>query len=130
MVENPLDEERHRRQGSRLMSISVLDMSVSLDGYIAGLNDEVGNPGGDGFLRLHEWGNDPGGKDVRSSGAGGQLMAEIHAAGAVVSGRRTAEQAGHWGGVHHGDGVPIFVLSHRPPDPSVANHPLVTYVPD
>ena len=57
-------------------------------------------------------------------------MEEIHAAGAVVAGRRTAEQARHWGGVHHGDGVPIFVLSHRPPDPSVANHPLVTYVSD
>src|SRR6266849_5813973 len=30
-------------------------MSMSLDGYIAGPNDEPGNPGGDGFGRLHEW---------------------------------------------------------------------------
>ena len=30
-------------------------MSISLDGYIAGPNDEVGNPGDDGFMRLHEW---------------------------------------------------------------------------
>jgi hypothetical protein len=37
------------------VSISVLYMSMSLDGYIAGPNDEVGNPGGDGFVRLHEW---------------------------------------------------------------------------
>ena len=37
------------------MSASVLYMSMSLDGYIAGPNDEVGNPGGDGFMRLHEW---------------------------------------------------------------------------
>ena len=37
------------------MSVSVLYMSISLDGYIAGPNDEVGNPGGDGFDRLHEW---------------------------------------------------------------------------
>ncbi|PDS54157.1 riboflavin biosynthesis protein RibD, partial [Rhizobium anhuiense] len=28
------------------MSKSVLFMSMSLDGYIAGPNDEVGNPGG------------------------------------------------------------------------------------
>ena len=48
------------------------------------------------------------------------------AVGAVLTGRRTAEQADHWGGDIHG--VPIFVLSHRPPDPSVANYPLVTYV--
>jgi hypothetical protein len=38
------------------VSASVLYMSMSLDGYIAGLNDEPGNPGGDGFDRLHEWG--------------------------------------------------------------------------
>ena len=37
------------------MSASVLYMSMSLDGYIAGPNDEPGNPGGDGFDRLHEW---------------------------------------------------------------------------
>ena len=37
------------------MSASVLSMSMSLDGYISGPNDEVGNPGGDGFDRLHEW---------------------------------------------------------------------------
>jgi len=32
----------------------VLYMSMSLDGYIAGPN-HPGNPGGDGFNRLHEW---------------------------------------------------------------------------
>ncbi len=37
------------------MSASVLYMSMSLDGYIAGPNDEPNNPGGDGFGRLHEW---------------------------------------------------------------------------
>ena len=37
------------------MSASVLYMSMSLDGYIAGPNDEPGNPGGDGFMRLHDW---------------------------------------------------------------------------
>ena len=37
------------------MPASVLNFSMSLDGYIAGPNDEPGNPGGDGFDRLHEW---------------------------------------------------------------------------
>jgi dihydrofolate reductase len=46
----------------------------------------------------------------------------------VLAGRRTVEQVDHWGGDHHG--VPIFVPSHRPPGPSVANYPLVTYVRD
>jgi len=37
------------------VSASVLYMSMSLDGYIAGPNDQPGNPGGDSFMRLHEW---------------------------------------------------------------------------
>ncbi len=37
------------------MSVSVLYMSMSLDGYIAGPNDEPDNPVGDGFMRLHDW---------------------------------------------------------------------------
>jgi dihydrofolate reductase len=55
-------------------------------------------------------------------------MEEGNATGAVLAGRRTVEQADHWGGNHHG--VPIFVPSHRAPDASVANYPLVTYVLD
>ncbi|MDQ2950184.1 MAG: dihydrofolate reductase family protein [Acidobacteriota bacterium] len=110
------------------MSTSVLYMSMSLDGYIAGPNDEVGNPGGDGFMRLHEWFVTPDGEFFRPSGPDGQLIDEINATGAVLVGRRLAEQIDHWGGDHHGD--PIFVVSHRPPGPSVANYPLVTYVTD
>jgi dihydrofolate reductase len=110
------------------MSTSVLYMSMSLDGYIAGPNDEPGNPGGDGFMRLHEWFVTPGGEFFRPAGPDGQLIDEINATGAVLIGRRLAEQIDHWGGDHHG--VPIFVVSHRPPGPSVANYPLVTYVTD
>jgi hypothetical protein len=43
--------------------------------------------------------------------------------------RLRVEQVDHWGGDHH-QGVPIFVPSHRPPGPSVANYPLATYVTD
>src|SRR5437667_9050957 len=103
-------------------------MSMSLDGYIAGPNDEPGNPGGDGFMRLHEWFATPDGEFFRPSGPAGELIDEINATGAVLVGRRTVEQVDHWGGDHHG--VPIFVPSHRPPGPSVANYPLVTYVLD
>jgi dihydrofolate reductase len=110
-------------------------MSMSLDGFIAGPNDEPGNPGGDGFMRLHEWYGFPPDEELgpnvqpdRSDGPAGQFLDEGRATGAVVSGRRTVEQVDHWGGDHHG--VPIFVPSHRPPGPSVANYPLVTYVTD
>jgi dihydrofolate reductase len=110
------------------VSASVLYMSMSLDGYIAGPNDEAGNPGGDGFDRLHEWFVTPDGEIVRPSGPAGELYDEMYAAGAVLAGRCTVEQVDHWGGDQHG--VPIFVPSHRPPGPSVANYPLVTYLTD
>ena len=112
------------------MSASVLYMSMSLDGYIAAPNDKPGNPGGDGFMRLHEWYGDfspPSGPGP--SGPSGEFLDEMKATGAVLAGRRTVEQVDHWGGDHH-DGVPIFVPSHRPPGTSVAKYPLVTYVTD
>jgi dihydrofolate reductase len=111
------------------MSATVLYMSMSLDGYIAGPNDEPGNPGGDGFMRLHEWygfeGEPP---NTKGTGWGQRFMDEVQATGAVLAGRRTVEQVDHWGGNHHG--VPIFVPSHRPPGPSASKYPLVTYVND
>jgi dihydrofolate reductase len=106
------------------MASSVLYMSMSLDGYIAGPNDEPGNPGGDGFMRLHDWLAD--GEPGRPSGPAAELAGQMNATGAVLVGRRTAEQVDHYQGDHHG--VPIFVLSHRPPPASVASYPLVTYV--
>ena len=59
------------------MSASVLYMSMSLDGYIAGPNDEPGNPGGDGFDRLHEWFVTPDGEFGRPSGPAGELCDEM-----------------------------------------------------
>lgn len=116
------------------MSNSVLYMSMSLDGYIAGPNDKPDNPGGDNFMRLHEWygfASDaaPMAETVHASRIGSQFLDEIKRTGAVLSGRNTVEQVDHWGGDHH-DGVPIFVPSHRPPGPPVAKYPLVTYVAD
>lgn len=112
------------------MATSVLYMAMSLDGYIAGPNDTADNPGGDGFDRLHEW-FDIGDEGISvPAGPAAELVEELNNAGAVLVGRRTAEQVDHWGGDHHGWGVPIFVPSHRPPGPTVANYPLVTYVND
>jgi dihydrofolate reductase len=116
------------------MSKSVLYMSMSLDGYIAGPNDVPGNPGGDGFMRLHDWYGftaepGPNAETVETLAMNRHFLDEGSMTGAVLAGRNTAEHADHWGGDHH-DGVPIFVPSHRPPDPSVAKYPLVTYVTD
>jgi dihydrofolate reductase len=101
-------------------------MSMSLDGFIADLNDRLG---GDDGTRLHQWGLTPDRQGFRTDGVAGQIMDEIYATGAVLTGRRTAEIVDHWGGDHH-HGVRIFVPSHRPPGPTVVNYPLVTYVSD
>lgn len=106
------------------MAKSILYMSMSLDCYIAGPNDTSENPGGDGFMRLHEWFGD----FSRPPGAVGEMFDEMHDYGAIVAGRRTVEQIDHWGGDRNG--VRIFVPSHRPPAPSVAKYPLVSYVKD
>jgi dihydrofolate reductase len=70
-------------------------LSTSLDGYIADPNDEPGNPGGGGFDRLHEWFLTPDGEFFRPSGPAGQLVDEVNGTGAVLVGRRTAEQIDH-----------------------------------
>jgi dihydrofolate reductase len=101
---------------------------MSLAGFIAAPNDAPGNPGGDDFMRLQEWYGFNEDFSVGSTKWGAHFISEINATGAVLAGRRTAEQGDHWGGNHHG--VPIFVPSNRPPGPSVANYPLVTYAGD
>jgi dihydrofolate reductase len=116
------------------VSASVLYMSMSVDGYIAGPDDSPTNPGGDGFMRLHDWygfasAPGPGEVVVDERGVGREFLDEINATGAVLSGRNTVEQVDHWGGDHH-RGVPIFVPSHRPPGPRIATYPNVTYVTD
>lgn len=107
------------------MSKSVLYMSMSLDGYVAGPNDAPDNPGGDGFSRLHDWLGD----DRQTSRVAREMLDEMKACGAVLAGRRTVEQVDHYSGNHH-NGVRIFVPSHRPPGPTAAKYPLVTYVMD
>jgi hypothetical protein len=74
------------------VSASVLYMSMSLDGYIAGPNDEPANPGGDGFDRLHEWYFTPGGEFVRRrSGITGAVMPTEFRSSCPVTGRRVPQ---------------------------------------
>jgi dihydrofolate reductase len=116
------------------LSATVLYMSMSLDGFVAGPNEGPGNGLGDGGERLHHWlsGGEPdnsSGVPGRPSGVNGQVFDESLATGAVVAGRGTFEPANGWGGDHH-DGVPIFILSRDGPGIDIEGWPLVTYVSD
>ena len=115
------------------MSATVLYMSMSFDGFIAGPNEGPDNGLGDGGHRLHQWTSqpDPDSKVTAGyeAGVNRQIYDESMATGAIVAGRGTFEPAGGWGGDHH-DGVPIWVLSRREPGIDVSQWPLVTYVDD
>jgi dihydrofolate reductase len=115
------------------VSATVLYMSMSLDGFIAGPNEGPGNGLGDGGERLHDWammGSGAGDIEAtrRLGGVNGKVIDEFMATGAVVAGRGTFEPAGGWGGDHH-DGVPIFILTRHDPA-ELRQWPLVTYVND
>jgi dihydrofolate reductase len=115
------------------VSATVLYMSTSLDGFIAGPNEGPGNGLGDGGHRLHEWFMTDGDVDLetvrRSGGVNGKVVDESMSTGAVVAGRGTFEPAGGWGGDHH-DGVPIFIVARHEPGIDISQWPLVTYVSD
>ncbi|PZS18762.1 MAG: riboflavin biosynthesis protein RibD [Pseudonocardiales bacterium] len=92
------------------MTVIRLDMTVSLDGFVAGPQDGAAEPMGVGGFRLFNW------LDRRHEpDENGLVFNEVMATRAVISGRRTYENAGRWNGDHH-DGVPIFVLTHGVPD--------------
>lgn len=116
------------------MGKSILDMSVSLDGFVCGPNETPENGLGDGGMRLHRWiGFDPEAapdEDVwKAEGVNGEMMSSLMATGAVVAGRGTVEPAGWWDGDHH-DGVSIFILSRTKTADDVAQWPLVTVLDD
>src|SRR5262249_48791350 len=120
--------------GGAGMSATVLYMSVSVDGFIAGPNKRLDDGLGDGGERLHEWalGGGHGPDDLeatrRAGGVNGEVSGEFMTTRAVVAGGGAWEPAEGGGGAHH-DGVPIFILPRRVPD-ELKQWPLVTYVDD
>jgi dihydrofolate reductase len=114
-------------------SATVLYMSMSLDGFIAGPNVRMDNGLGDGGERLHAWftaaGLPPSENVRRLGGVNGKVVAEFMSTGAVVAGRGTFEPAGGWNGDHH-DGVPIFIVARDEPGIDISQWRLVTYLDD
>lgn len=100
-----------------------VDITTSLDGFVAGPNDGPEQPLGAGGERLHEWvyglasWREPhglaGGEVNRDSEILGEAFART---GAVVLGKRMFENADGWGDEppFH---VPVFVLTHEAREP-------------
>lgn len=104
------------------MTVTVTaDLAISLDGYIAGTDVTLDNPGGDGAEPLFEWIHNlaswrerqgmTGGEDNRDS----ELMAEwFDATGAVVMGRMMYDTGEVFWGDNPPFRTPVFVLTNRP----------------
>jgi dihydrofolate reductase len=92
------------------------DLSVSADGYVAGPNQSVENPLGEGGMALHEWHFAPEGVDATiveewQGGVGAYIMGRNMFG--PDRGEWDLEWTGWWG-EEPPYGVPVFVLGHRP----------------
>ena len=103
----------------------ILDMSMSLDGFIAGPNVGVELPMGEGGLRLHDWLFNTSASEVDA-----EVEQEMFATtGAVVLGRRTFDVGqGPWGDTPFP--VPCFVLTHEAREELVKKSGTFTFVTD
>ena len=100
----------------------VIDMSMSLDGYIAAPNDNADQGLGEDGMRLHNWMFDDPSVFERLYG---DLMQNT---GAVIIGRRTYDNSTKdWGGKGPIGDVPCFVVTHRPVEGA---DPVFTFVTD
>ncbi len=105
-------------------------MSMSLDGFVAGPNDEVERlhawiAAGDAEFRFSE--SDAHG--VKVSRASADLLRDTWTTGASLVGRRTFDLAGAWGGNPPG-GVPCVVVTHNVPQEWAKEGSPFTFVTD
>lgn len=108
----------------------VIDMTMSLDGFVAAP---------DGGIPIFDWymsgPRKAGDLDILHPelGVNQAVVDEMFAeSGAFIFGWRTYDITNGWGGRHPVNGVPVFVLTHRPPPPeSVPKGPSnLTFVTD
>jgi dihydrofolate reductase len=115
----------------------VFNMTVSLDGFVAGPNDGPDNGLGDGGDALFKWyfsGDteipiSDGNMVLKVSPQSAEILKEALATyGAGVWGRRTFDIARAWGG--HPPGSPAFIVTHTVPQEWVYKGSPFTFVTD
>ena len=111
------------------MSLVTCHISISLDGFVAGPNQSLENPIGEGGMRLHQWVFDTASWRHQQGLTGGKHNADsevvedvVRDIGAYIMGRKMfgggqgpwdQSWTGWWGEdpPYH---VPVFVLTHQP----------------
>ena len=104
------------------MTKVIIDMTMSLDGFVAGPDDGKKFPlGKNGGGALFDW-YTSGTKEYRDKlfkPEPGANLNEVKEAfvesGAFIFGRKTYDITGGWGGRHPMNDAPLFILTHTPP---------------
>lgn len=111
-----------KEYGNKLQGKVILDLTMSLDGFIAGPKVSITNPMGEGGERLHNW-IFAGKTDIDTE----VLNETVETSGAVIVGGRTYHIAidDAWGGASPFK-VPAFVLSKNIPKTMVEGFTFVT----
>jgi dihydrofolate reductase len=114
------------------MSLVRCQISISVDGFVAGPNQSLENPIGEGGLRLHEWvfatasWREQQGQTGGTPGVDSDVLDEVvQNVGAYIMGRkmfgggegRWNESWKGWWGDNPPYHVPVFVLTHHPRAP-------------
>jgi dihydrofolate reductase len=107
------------------MTKVAIDMTMSLDGYVAGPGDGKQFPlGRHGGMSIFDW-YQTGDEEVQTplfkpaAGANREQVERMFVeSGAFIFGRRTYDITNGWGGRHPINGVPVFILTHVPPPAS------------
>src|SRR5689334_24896094 len=127
---------RRQQQDSEAFQMTkvILDISMSLDGYIAGPNDGPDLGLGEGGERLHDWAVElrsfhelHGREGVGDEGSDSDLLGEaFERSGSYVMGRRMFDPAGGpwtedsqlgWWGDNPPFNGPVFVVTHHEREP-------------
>jgi dihydrofolate reductase len=129
------------------MAQLIADISMSLDGFVAGPNPTLEQPLGEGGERLHEWvfklksWRAPHGLEGGETGADDEVVTEtLRATGAVIIGRRMFSggdgkwendpNANGWWGDEPPFHVPVFVLTNHAREPLRLKGTTFTFVTD
>lgn len=106
-----------------------IEMSMSLDGFVAGPDDGKAFPNGrDGIKHVFGWLSNA----KEEGGANKTEVDRMYArSGVFIFGRRTYDITNGWGGSHPA-GVPLFILTHTPPPPETVpkGRSKITFVTD
>src|SRR5437868_2461588 len=114
------------------MGIVTCQISMSLDGFVAGPNQSLDNPIGEGGMRLHDWVFRTASWQKEHGEGGGERSADsevldeaVHNVGAYIMGRKMFGGGGGpwdeswkgWWGDDPPYHTPVFVLTHHPRTP-------------